>query len=426
MNTRCPLPWKTPLGATIGNALEWYDFLIFGYLSVLIAKQFFPAQAPLTSLLLTTATFGVGFILRPLAGLWIGMYADRRGRKAALSLVIGLMFIATAMLAFAPTYAQAGLWAPAIVVASRVLQGISAGGEFGSATALLVERAPPGKKGLHGSWQMVAQSMGAFMASLAAALITSGVSPDALAAWAWRLPLLIGLIIGPVGYWMRRHLDESEEFENTARQAALPFRRLLTHYPRAMAISLALGGAVSVAVYAWVGYLPIFAVHTLQLPLNTPFVALALTMPVRMLLIPVFGHLSDKLGSRKVMGAALILFIALVYPAFTWLTRAPSVASLLSVALVFAVLLAAIMGPFAAMAAALFPTGVRATGLSLSSNLTAALLGGFTPFILTWLVAKTGDPMMPAHYMVFFLCVGALSLLGYPSPLMPHGRERNC
>ncbi|TCG08127.1 MFS transporter [Paraburkholderia steynii] len=419
-------PWKTVIGSTIGNALEWYDFLIFGYLSVLVAKQFFPSDNPLTSMLLATATFGVGFILRPLAGIWIGMYADRRGRKSALSLIILLMFISTAMLAFAPTYRQAGLWAPVIVVISRLLQGISAGGEFGSATALLVELAPRDRKGFYGSWQMFAQAIGSFLATLAAAMLTSWFSPDSLASWAWRLPFIVGLVIGPVGYWIRRNIDESDEFKETEKQPSIPFRKLLTDYPAAMFISIALGGATNVMVYVLVGYLPIYAVQVLQLPINTPFVVLAVTMQVRMLFVPIFGHLSDKIGRRKVMGRALVLFIALVYPAFMWLTHAPGLASLLAMELVFAIIMAAVLGPFAATAADLFPTGIRSTGMSLTYNLTAALLGGFSPFILTWLVAKTGDIMMPAHYMVIFLALGALSLLCYKQsesedPAIPRG-----
>ncbi|MGF6999674.1 MFS transporter [Paraburkholderia sp. GAS32] len=413
MNNRKRSPWKTVIGSTIGNALEWYDFLIFGYLSVLIAKQFFPSDNPLTSILLTTATFGVGFIFRPLAGIWIGMYADRRGRKAALSFIILLMFISTAMLAFAPTYQQAGIWAPVIVVISRILQGISAGGEFGSATALLVELAPKDRKGFYGSWQMFAQAIGSFLATLAAAMLTSWFTTESLSHWAWRLPFIVGLVIGPVGYWIRRNIDESEEFEEAQKQPSVPFRELLTNYPTAMLISFALGGATNVMVYVLVGYLPIYAVHTLRLPINTPFIVLAATMPVRMLFVPFFGHLSDKVGRRRVMGYALVLFIALVYPAFMWLTHAPGLASLLAMELVFAIIMAAVLGPFAATAADLFPTGVRSTGMSLTYNLTAALLGGFSPFILTWLVDKTGDIMMPAHYMVIFLSLGALSLLCY-------------
>lgn len=414
---RRPSPWRTVVGTTLGAALEWYDFLIFGYLSLLIAPQFFPAKDPLTSLLLTTATFGAGFIVRPLAGLWIGGYADRRGRKAALSFLLLLMFVATAMLAFAPTYEQVGRWAPVIVLTSRILQGISAGGEFGCATALLVELAPGDKKALYGSWQMVAQSVGALMATLMAAGLTSAFSQEALTSWGWRVPFFVGLLIGPAGYWMRRNMDESQAFAQTMKHPPMPRRRRLTDAPAAIVIGLALGGATSLMVYVATGYLPIFAVHTLQLPLTMPYVVLTLTMPVRIILLPVFGHLADKFGCRRVLGTALAIFIALVYPAFLWLTHAPSMTSLLAVELLFATLSAAVMGPFAATAAGLFPIGVRATGMSLTSNLSVALLGGFAPFLLTWLVAKTGDLMMPAHLMVLFLTMGMLSLLGLaPTP----------
>ncbi len=358
------------------------------------------------------------------------MYADTRGRKAALSFVILLMFVSTAMLAFAPTYQQAGMWAPVIVVISRILQGIAAGGEFGSATALLVELAPENRKGFYGSWQMFAQAIGSFMATLSSAMLTSWFSSESLTSWAWRLPFIVDLI----GYWIRRNIDESDEFKETSKQPSIPFRKLLTDYPMGMFISIALGGATNVVVYVLVGYLPIYAVQTLHLPINTPFVVLSVTMPVRMLFVPIFGHLSDKVGRKRVMGTALALFIPLVYPAFVWLSHAPGTTSLLvmelgfSVLMVshapgttsllvmelgFSVLMAAVLGPFAATAADLFPTGVRSTGMSLTYNLTAALLGGFSPFILTWLVAKTGDLMMPAHYMVLFLSLGALSLLCY-------------
>lgn len=405
--------WKTIVGSTIGNALEWYDFLIFGYLSVLIAGQFFPNENRLTSLLLVTATFGVGYVFRPIAGVLIGIYADRAGRKAALSLVILLMFISTAMLAFAPTYQQAGMWAPVIVVISRILQGISAGGEFGSATALLVESAPAGRKGFYGSWQMFAQAIGSFMATLCAAALTSWVSPEAVSSWAWRLPFILGLIIGPVGYWIRRNIDESEEFSRIEAREPIRFTSLLTDYPLAMFISIALGAATNVMVYVLVGYVPIYAVQTLNLPVNTPFVVLAITLPVRMTLVPVFGHLSDKYGRKTVMSVGLWSFVALSYPAFWCVTHFPGLHSLLAMEMLFAVLTAAVLGPFAAVAADLFPTGVRSTGMALTYNLTASLLGGFSPFILTWLVAKTGDTMMPAHYLVIFLAFGAFSLIYY-------------
>jgi MFS transporter, MHS family, proline/betaine transporter len=407
------LSWKGIIGSTIGNALEWYDFLIFGYLAVLISEQFFPSKNPLTSMLLATATFGVGFIFRPIAGIAIGMYADRSGRKKALLLVIVLMFISTAMLAFAPTYQQAGMWAPVMVVTSRVLQGISAGGEFGGATALLIESAKPGQRGFHGSWQMFAQAAGSLLAVFCAAMLTNCFTHEALTSWAWRLPFFVGLLIGPVGYWIRRGIDESEEFSKIEARPSMRFQAILVDYRPALLVSMALGGAASVMVYVLTGYMPIYAVQTLMLTPRTPFIVLSATLPVRMLFIPFFGHLADKYGGKAVMGVALLTLSVFSYPAFSWLAHEPSLERLMAVELVLAVIMAAILGPFPSMLAELFPTEIRSTGMSLTYNLTASLLGGFSPFILTWLVAKTGDPMVPSYYMTAFIVVGAIALLRY-------------
>jgi MHS family proline/betaine transporter-like MFS transporter len=406
-------PWKTVVASTIGNALEWYDFLIYGYLSVVIAKQFFPTDDPVTSMLLTTATFGVGFIIRPIAGIVIGMYADRVGRKAALSFVIFLMLISTAMLAFSPTYKQVGILAPIIVVCSRILQGISVGGEFGSATALLIEYAPPGRRGFYGSWQMFAQSIGVFMSTLMGAVLTSVFTAEALSSWAWRLPFLFGLVIGPIGFYIRRNIQEPDVFVRANKAKTVSIKEMFSRYPAELFVSFALGAVTNIMVYVLIAYLPIYAVQSLNLPLNAPFTVLTVTLAVRMVLVPLFGHLSDKIGRKIIMGTALTLFALSIYPAFMWLTNHPSMSGLMAIELVFALLMAATLGPVSATLAELFPTSIRSTGLSLTYNLTASLLGGFTPFMLTWLVARTGDKLMPAHYLVGFLVLGAVSLLFY-------------
>ena len=191
--------------AGVGNALEWYDFIIFGFLTVVIARLFFPADSQYASLLLTTATFGVGFFMRPVGGILLGLYADYKGRKSALLLIIVLMTVAIAMIGFAPTYAAIGVAAPLIIVLARLLQGLATGGEFASATSFLIESAPANRRGS-------GQGLSVLIGALLGALITRTLTPEALDSWGWRIPFLLGLIIGPVGLFIRRHLQETEAF----------------------------------------------------------------------------------------------------------------------------------------------------------------------------------------------------------------------
>ena len=212
--------------AAIGNALEWYDFYAFGFLTVVISRLFFPADSQYASLLLTTATFGIGFVMRPLGGIILGIYTDRKGRKAGLQLILGLMTAAIAMIAFAPTYAAIGVAAPLIIVLARLLQGFATGGEWGSAAAFLVESAPAHGRGFYGSWMMVGAGSAMLTGALMGALVTRSLAPDALDGWGWRVPFLFGLIIGPVGLYIRRHLDETEVFLE-ARAAAKESKTVL-------------------------------------------------------------------------------------------------------------------------------------------------------------------------------------------------------
>src|SRR5437763_5094063 len=208
---RTPKPLQVA-AAVIGNALEWYDFICFGLMTVIISRLFFPAGSQYASLLLTTATFGVGFFMRPIGGIVLGIYADRHGRKAALLMVIALMTLAIAIIGFAPTYAAIGIGAPLLIVLARLLQGFSAGGEFASATAFLTESAPAGRRGLYGSWQMVGQGLAVLLGAILGTLLTRSLSAEALDSWGWRIPFLFGLIIGPVGLYIRRNLDETSAF----------------------------------------------------------------------------------------------------------------------------------------------------------------------------------------------------------------------
>jgi MFS family permease len=403
--------WRGVVASTLGNVLEWYDFVVFGFLSIIIAKQFFPSESEYAALMLTTATFGVGFVVRPLGGILLGRYADRKGRKAGLTLVIALMTVAAALIALTPTYHQIGLIAPAIVLCARLLQGISAGGEFGTATAMLVEYAPRGRRTFYGSWQMFAQAMGALLAVAMGSALTHVFTPQALNDWAWRIPFLFGLLIGPVGFHIRRRLPETEAFQRLDKRVRVPLGQVFAQYPRELFIATALSAALNVMQYVIITYLPIYAVQNLHMPVGLPFNVLVASVLLRVLTIPLFGLLGDRLGGKRLIRGALLLFLLSLYPAYYWIVSAPSMLSIMTVELVFALLIGASTSPIPTAVAALFPTEVRSTGLAISYNIAAAVFGGFSPFVLTWLLHVSGDPLMPAHYCAIFFAIGLAGAL---------------
>lgn len=402
------------VAATIGNAFEWYDFIVFGFLSVVISKQFFPSADPTVSLLLTTATFGSAFLVRPLGGILLGIYADKAGRKTALTLVMALMTIASAITALTPSYASIGIAAPILIVFARLLQGLSAGGEFGSATALLIEYAPPGRRGYFGSWQFFGQFLAAVVSALMGALVTRDLPTDVLNDWGWRIPFLFGMLIGPVGFYIRTKIDEPPVYKHVAQDAleqpAGALGAVWRDYRAELFIALGLVIFSTVAQYVLNLYLPIYSVQQLKLPVDTPFIVLTVTGVTRMVLMPFFGNLSDRLGRKPVMGAAMALYVLTVYPLFLWVVSAPSLLRLLSVEMVFSVLMAASVGPSATALAELFPTRLRGTGLSLAYNVSTTVFGGFSPFLMTWLIELTGDKMVPSYYVTAATLIGLAAL----------------
>jgi MFS family permease len=399
--------------AVIGNALEWYDFIVFGFFAVIIARLFFPAESQYASLLLTTATFGVGFFMRPVGGILIGIYADRRGRKASLLLIIGLMTLAIAMIGFAPTYDAIGIAAPLLVVLARLLQGFSAGGEFASSTAFLIESAPAHRRGFYGSWQMVGQGLAVLTGALLGALITRIFTPEALDSWAWRIPFLFGLVIGPLGLYIRRRLDETEDFlaitRNTGKQQALG-AALAAHVRQVLAtFGVVVSGTIS--FYVILLYMPTFARMQLHLPLDQAFSAQAISLACMIVLIPIFGALSDHIGRKPIMISALVLYFVLTYPLFSWMYANQSFASLLVTQVILCCLLGAMFGPISTALAEQFQAHVRTTGLGTAYNMAVMLFGGFAPFFVTWLIQATGLPTAPAFYVMFGAVAGILAAL---------------
>ena len=406
--TQKPPRTRQIVAAVIGNALEWYDFVVYGFLTVIIARLFFPGQSEYASLLLTMATFGVGFFMRPVGGIVLGMYADRKGRKAALQLIIALMTLSMAMIAFAPPYAAIGVAAPLIILLARLLQGFATGGEFASATSFLVESAPAHKRGFYGSLQMVGQSLAALSGAIAGALITRGLAPEQIDAWGWRLPFLFGLIIGPVGLYIRRYLEETEAFIEARRERAVvnPLRTVIMQNRRGLAVTFGLVICGTISYYVVLVYMPTFAKTQLGMSMSDAFTAQIFGLACLTAAIPLFGTLSDRIGRKPILMAATVAYFVLLYPMFAWVYAEPSLVRLAIMQGILCSLVGVFLGPISTAIAEQFPTGVRSTGLAVAYNFAVMLFGGFAQFIVTWLIRETGSPLAPAYYVMFGAVVG--------------------
>jgi MFS family permease len=412
MSQSAPKPTQIA-AAVIGNALEWYDFIVFGFFAVIISKLFFPTDSQYASLLLTTATFGVGFFMRPVGGILLGIYADRRGRKPALLLVVALMTVAIALIGFAPTYAAIGIAAPMIIVLARLLQGFSAGGEFASATSFLIESAPADRRGFYGSWQMVGQGLAILAGSLLGAFLTRSFTPEALNSWGWRIPFLLGLVIGPLGLFIRRRLDETSVFLATDQKSEqLPsLGSAVASHTRETFVCMGVVVAGTISFYIILLYMPTFARVQLHLPLDQAFFAQAVSLACTVVLTPIFGIVSDRIGRKPVVIGAMILYLVLTYPLFVWMNANPSLTSLMVTQIVLCSVVGIFFGPISTIVAEQFPAHIRSTGLGLSYNVAVMVFGGFAPFFVTWLIATTGSPVAPAFYVMFGAAVGLLAAL---------------
>lgn len=399
------------VATVLGNGLEWFDFTVYSFFAVIIAKLFFPTGNELSSLLLSVATFGVGFFMRPVGGIVLGIYADKIGRKAALSVTILLMAAGTALIGLAPTYEQIGLGAPLLIVAARLLQGFSAGGEMGGATAFLTEYAPPERRTYYSSWIQASIGFAVLLGAAVGTFVTSSLEPAALYSWGWRVPFLLGILIGPVGYFIRSRIDETPAFSAVATEARhdSPLAEVLRSYPRETFASFSMVVLWTVCTYVLLFYMPTYSVRVLHLPQSTGFIAGMMGGLMIMCGSPVVGLLADRHGRRPFLSGAAALILLLAYPMFAYINQAPGLASLLVFQAVFGLLIACYTGPILAAFAALFPTKVLSTGLSVAYNLAVTIFGGFAPFFITWLIASTQSNMAPAFYVML---AAAISLTG--------------
>ncbi len=384
--------------AIVGNMLEWYDFTVYGLFAAYIAKAFFPAGTEAASILLALASFGAGFVLRPIGAVVLGQYADRAGRRAALSLIILLMSAGTAIIAFTPSYARIGLAAPIMIVLARLVQGFSVGGEMGGATAFLIESAPPGQRGFTASWQFSGQAAASLAGSLIATLLTRNLTPDDMEGWAWRIPFIVGLGIGPLGLYLRSKMEEPAEFKAAQRSAGSPALAIFRDYKKQVARSFGATILGTASVYLVFFYTPTYAVRELGETPGNAFIAATCASLLWLAFNPLAGRLSDIVGRRRQMLIAAVCMGVAVYPLFRLLISDPSLKMLIAVQGTLAVLVAMFIAPLAALIGEMFPANLRATGLSAGYSFAVPLFGGFAPFLVAWL--QTGDHLAPAYYMM--------------------------
>ncbi|AWZ16342.1 MFS transporter [Streptomyces sp. ICC1] len=419
---RPPVTARPPAGSrralvagSVGNFIEWYEFGVYGYFATVIAAQFFTPEGGggAEALVKTYASFALAFFFRPVGAALFGRLGDRIGRRPTLILVVCLMTGATTLIGALPTYASIGAAAPWLLTLLRIVQGLSAGGEFGGAVSIMTESAPPGRRGRYGAWQSFTVSLGLLAGAGAAALLATVLTGAQLNAWGWRIPFLLTLPLGLAALWLRLRLEETPAFEAAAGRAGGPVRRPPAA-ETARAVVLGAGRLMgwSAAGYTFLVVLPSYLQNTLNATFQQALAATVLAnLGFAASILPA-GMLSDRLGRRTVMLAGALLVAVLALPLLNLVQDAGASVYAKGAALLAAGAAVGLMaGPGPAMLAEMFPTTVRYTGLGLAYALSNAVLSGSAGLIITELVAWTGDVDVPAYYAAAACAVSALALL---------------
>ena len=392
------------------NFLEMYDFIIYGYYARYIADTFFPGQSAFLRLMLSLMTFGAGFLIRPVGALVLGAYLDRKGRRKGLILTLSLMAAGTLSIGVTPSYAAIGLAAPAIIVIGRLLQGFSAGAVIGGCSVYLAEIATPGNRGFYCAWQSGSQQVAVMLSAALGVALTFMLPPEAMTAWGWRVPILIGCLIIPVVFWLRRSLEETEEFANSCPvKSHGEAMRLLSANWGIVTIGMMLSILTTTTFYLITVYTPTFGSQVLHLaPVSNMVVTLCVGLS-NFIWLPVGGAISDRIGRRPLLFLIPSLCLLTAYPAMIWLVADPSFAKLLAVELWFSAIFGLYNGAMIPLLTEIVPASVRAAAFSLAYSIATAIFGGFTPAVSTFLIETTGNRAAPALWLSL---AAAISLTG--------------
>jgi MFS transporter, MHS family, proline/betaine transporter len=393
---------KAVTAGAIGNFVEWYDYSVYGFFATVIASQFFPSEDRVASLLATFAVFAVAFFMRPVGAFVFGHYGDTIGRRNTLAAAIIMMGIATLMIGVLPSYAQIGVLAPILLVFARLLQGFSAGGEWSGSAAFMVEYAPENKRGLYGSWQQVSIVAGLLVGSAMGGLLGTVLSEDALNAWGWRIPFILGMVVALVGLYLRLRVEDTPAFriiEEKEEITEAPVKESFTAHWRESLTAIGFTVAWTVAYYILLTYMPTYVSETLGIPLTQALLSNAIGLVVLMALIPFTAALSDRIGRKPLLIAFSALIALLTYPLFL-LASTQVLAFIVLAQVLFGVIISLFSGPGPAALVEMFPTNVRYSALGVSYNIAVAAFGGTAPFIATYLISRTGSNFSPGFYLI--------------------------
>ncbi len=403
---------KTIFSVTSGNFLEMYDFMVFGYYATAIAKTFFPGDDPFASLMLTLMTFGAGFLMRPLGAIVLGAYIDHHGRRKGLLLTLGLMALGTLTIALVPGYATLGAAAPVLILLGRLLQGFSAGVELGGVSVYLAEVAPKGRKGFYVSWQSGSQQVAVIFAALLGLALNHLLAKDAVTEWGWRIPFVVGCLIVPFLFWIRRMLEETEAFSQRKHHPSM--RQIVRSVAQNWALVLAgmlMVVTTTVMFYMITAFTPTFGKTVLMMSDKQSFLVTLFVGLSNLFWLPIMGALSDRVGRRPLLLVFTVLMILTAWPVLHWLVTSPTFAHLVEAELWLSFLYASYNGAMVVYLAEIMPAEVRASGFSLAYSLATALFGGFTPAISSYLIHATGDKAMPGVWLSFAAVCGLLGTL---------------
>ncbi|MGA6160237.1 MFS transporter [Stenotrophomonas sp. NPDC087984] len=403
---------RSVAAGAVGVFVHWFDWAAYAYLAGTVATVFFPDENSTTGLLAVFGVFAVSFGIRPIGALVFGPLGDRIGRKRTLSLVIFMMSGATLTIGLLPGYAAIGVAAPVLLVVLRLIQGFAAGGEFGSAASFLAESAPRRRRGFGVSWLEVGSLLGFLAGSFVYLLLSTGLDEDQLTAWGWRVPFLVSAPLGVIGFIIRNKIEDTPEYRTLEANDTVPrtpVRELLRRHKRHLLQAAGLMAAMHVPFYMVLTYLVTYETDHLGHSAGSAALLSTVISLLGLVLVPVFGLLSDRVGRKPVFVGATAALLVLATPAF--LLMRTGLAGTWIAGLLLGAILAAILGTYAVWSAEIFPTRTRQSGLSIAYNLTAALFAGTVPYLMTVLISATGSTLLPGPYLMVFAVGGLIAAL---------------